>query len=268
MDAIDQRYRVVVSTETLIEMMDMLKGGNGEFFESDRKRIRLMAGTDVPVFLSSVGEYSLRTSLGIERPAKFQPVEFERWYEVITSATTRIQLFNEGVQWRKGRFIVNPDIIVEQQRAGKSSYRKWLKRYVTGRYTFPQQEQWALNHARQLGCELTPDEALKLGTDMSAAYEFSKRNFAVASAEGAFRENSRTREGDWVDGQQLMYLCDPTMHFLTGDRRIKSKCSASWQCGRILLLSSFVSDLGIQISDTTSEDSTSDSYLGAGGAEV
>lgn len=241
---IGERYQMVVSTETLIEMMDILKGGNGEYFEWDVKRIRVMAGIDTPTFLPSVGEFSLRQSLGIEQPAKFQPNDFEKWYRVITSASSRTQLFEYGVRWKSDRFKINPAVVVDQQRAGKDSYREWLEICRTGR-AFPPPERWAWTHARPFNLNLTLEQALKLGNDLSAAYEFSKSQFGKAKNDPKFKVDAEARQNDWVDGQQLMYLCDPTLHMLTDDSRIKSECSASPQSERIFLLPQFVSDLGI-----------------------
>lgn len=244
---IERRYRVVFSPETFIELMDTLKGGDGSFFEADRRRLRITAGRRAAVqFMHLPGEFALQRSLGTQRPAAFGPADFKRWYNVIQSAGNRSQLFERGVPRREYVMVFDPSVIEVQQEAGKTTYREWLQKAVTGTYAFSPPGGWALNFARDLGCEITLEQAAKLAEDLSAAYEFRKYDFNAAAQNRTYRWEKRG--SDWVDGQQLIYLCDPSAHFLTDEAKIKTKCAASPQSKRVLLLSEFIrNDLGMQL---------------------
>lgn len=243
---IERRYRIVFSPETFIELMDTLKGGDGSFFESDRRRLRITAGRASVQFMHFPGEFALKQSLAIERPAAFGPADFKRWYNLIRKARDRGELFERGVQRGECAITFDPGVIEVQQEAGKKTYREWLQKAVTGGYAFPPPERWAPMFARDLGCQITPEQAAKFARDLSAAYEFRNSDFNVAACNKTYR--CENRDSDWVDGQQLIYLCDPTAHFLTDEVKIKTKCAASPQSKRVLILSEFVrNDLGMRL---------------------
>lgn len=239
-------YRMVVSPETLIELMDTLKGGTGEYFDIDKRRLKIMAGKEGDgYFLPFPGEFALRKSLGLSVPATFSPNAFKRWYRLITSASTRYELFEAGIKRGDKTTTFDPDVIVQQQKAGKQSYREWLQTAVTGAYAFPPPERWAMAFAKELGYDISSEQATTLASDLSAAYEFRKSIFTSASANKNF--NSDKRDGDWVDGQQLIYLCDPTIHIVTEESSIREKCSDSPQRHRVLILKEFIKDLGVSV---------------------
>lgn len=56
--------------------------------------------------------------------------------------------------------------------------------------------------------------------------------------------NVKKRAGDWVDAQQLIYLSDSKVHFVTADNFIKEWASASKQSDRIFNLSEFIKHMG------------------------
>jgi hypothetical protein len=241
--AICKRYRIVVSPETMIELMRTFKGGSGEFFHEDRKRLGVMAGwTEYPVFLSLPGEFGIKASLGLNAPARFGRDEFRRIYKLFLAATSRHRLFETGVP--KGNRIVkfDPGIIERQHLAGRASHRSWLKDVLSGEYKYPPPDRWAVAFAKVHKLDLSVEQADTLATDLSA---FEKTLFEAAAKNSNYQPDGH--DGDWVDGQQLIYLCDPNIHFLTDDKSIKAKCAKSQQCHRVLLLPEFVRSLGHQI---------------------
>jgi hypothetical protein len=229
---------MLVSPETFIELIVGMHDGDGSHFQSDQTKVRVMAGTDRPVFLPFCGEFSLEKTLGIVRPARFTSSNFTKWYDLVTSATSRTQFFT----------VWNQELFVEQHRVGKDSYREWLKDCATGEYAdFTPPERWAENHAKQLGYDITPEQATRLSDGLSATYYFRKADFAKANKNATFKWDRPEREADWVDGQQLLYLCDPSIHMLTDESGIKRKCFPSPQSDRVLILSEFVRDLGVHV---------------------
>ena len=75
---------------------------------------------------------------------------------------------------------------------------------------------------------------MHLAKCLSAAFEYERTKFNLAA------NNSKLNVGkwdsDWGDFQQLFYLCDPSLHFLTDDEGIRTRCKGSEQSKRIILL--------------------------------
>ena len=103
---------------------------------------------------------------------------------------------------------------------------------------FPPPELWAALVAKNMKVTLSDAQCRKLGTAISAAYDYQKESFREAKA-AAKNYNVTKHDGDWNDNQQLYYLCDPSMHLLTDDAGIKRKCASSPQCDRVLLFKEF-----------------------------
>ena len=227
--------------------MDTLKGGDGSFFRFDKERMKVAAGKGTTVqFMRFPGEFALHRSLSNDRPAQFGPNDFKRWYNLIQRAEFRDELFEHGVVRGKYESIFDPNIIVTQQNEGKESYREWLQKAVSGGYSFPPPERWATTFAKDLGCDIAADQARTLAADLSAAYEFRNYDFNAAAANKSYRWDKK--DSDWVDGQQLIYLADSELYFVTEEAKIRTKCAASPQSSRVLILPEFVrDDLGIKL---------------------
>ncbi|MGD1068759.1 MAG: hypothetical protein ABSB15_01355 [Bryobacteraceae bacterium] len=244
--AIRKHYRIVISSETFIELMRTFKGGSGEFFKHDQNRMRVMAGWGAyPTFLSLPGEFTMKQSLGLNVPAAFGPTWFRKTLKTFLAATSRRQLFEDGVPMGKHLVKFDPEIIEQQHKAGEESHRKWLQDAASGQYIYPPPERWAVGFGEQLGVTLSPEQATTLANDLSAMYAFRKASFEIASKNKNYRWDNR--DGDWVDGQQLGYLCDPSIRLVTDEQPIRQKCATSQQSQRVLLLSEFVANLGITI---------------------
>src|SRR5579872_3678609 len=74
---ITRTYRIVVSPETFIELLETISGGDGSHFEADRDRLRLMSGGGKPIFLRFPGAFVVWKVLGLESTVtKFDPKDF------------------------------------------------------------------------------------------------------------------------------------------------------------------------------------------------
>lgn len=140
----------------------------------------------------------------------------------------------------------DPNMVEQGHLPGIDSYLETLTKAATGTYQYPPPERWAKNLAATLGHDLTLDQANTFASDLSASYEYRKSLFEMVN--GNRNYNPDKRKGDWVDGQQLMYLADPSMHMLTDESAIRQRCERSPQSERIFLLPEFVRDwLGIDL---------------------
>ena len=100
---LSRNFRVVVSAETFIELLNALKGGDGAHFESDKQRFRLMAGSGKPTFLRLPGAFTLSKVLGISTAdtssvSKLGPVDFQKWFRLTLRAKSRDEMLREGVR--------------------------------------------------------------------------------------------------------------------------------------------------------------------------
>jgi hypothetical protein len=112
---------------------------------------------------------------------------------------------------------------------------------VSGQYDDPPPEPWAVSFAKDFQVELTPPQASKLAADLDAAHCYRRSVFEMVKQAKTY--NREKRAGDWVDGQQLMYLSDPTVHIVTHDAALKHHCKGSSQANRVFALDEFVTTL-------------------------
>jgi hypothetical protein len=243
-----QKFRLVVSAETFIELLDAIKGGDGSHFESDRDRLRLMAGDGRPSFVQFPGAFVLGKILGM-RPAaaisRFGPSSFAKWFRLVLLARDRDELFR-GVrvpgQRKRRLWTFDPNVISEQQASGKAAHRAFLEKVRSGTITIPGRDSWAFGIAHMLGCSINQQQAVHLGAALDAAYEYEK---ALGTIVARGRYNFDKHDGDWVDSQQLFYLCDREVFLLTDDAGLQQRVANSSQGDRVLLLPTFLEENGI-----------------------
>ena len=241
-----RNFRVVVSFETFIELLDAIKGGDGTHFESDKQRLRLMAGSGGPTFLGLPGAFALSKVLGI-RPAnmpsvsKLAPSDFQNWFRLTLRAQSRDEMLRDGVRLtldpRRRVWVFDPTMITRQQRAAKTAHRKTLEDVRDGKLRTPSPDGWAAGIALALGRRILQDQVTPLANRLDAAYHYHKELCAVVASNSY---NFEKHDGDWNDYHQLFYLCDPTILLLTDDAGLGKRVGESSQRDRILNLRDFL----------------------------
>lgn len=63
-------FRLVVSPNTLAELSDAIKGGDGSYFDTDRDRLRVAAGNGKPLFVEWPVTFALKKILKLPHPTK------------------------------------------------------------------------------------------------------------------------------------------------------------------------------------------------------
>ncbi len=232
-------YRIVVSPETLIEILNGVIGAKtDEHLAKDQRKLRTATGNETtPTVLRFPGDFALRTVLGIQSslPA-FNPNHFRLWIKAVLHAGSRYELEQRHVRIpnRRATYGLDPKAIAIQQNEGKANHREWLQLAIDGTKTFPDRDEWARRIGIGLEINLTPPQSQELGNRLSAAYAFQSHTFRTAMAGPSY--NVTKHDGDWIDNQQLFYLCDSNLYVLTEEESIRDKCSTSKQSERILLL--------------------------------
>jgi hypothetical protein len=247
---LSRNFRVVISFVTFIELLDGIKGGDATHFESDKQRLRFMAGGGRPTFLRLPGAFALSKVLGIE-PAhlrsvsKLGPADFQKWFCLILRAEGRDEMLRSGVKHplaqRQLAAGFDPANITREQRAAKTAHRRILEDVRDGKRPSPSPDVWAAGIALALGRRIQQSQATLLANRLDAAYQYRKAMCDVA-ATGSY--NFDKHDGDWNDYQQLFYLCDPSIHLLTDDAKLRKRVVKSPQRDRILDLRDFLKSLG------------------------
>jgi hypothetical protein len=242
---INRTYRVVISPETFIELLETIRGGDGSHFETDRDRLRLMSGGGKPTFLEFPGAFVVWKVLGLKSTVtRFGPADFERWFRLVLIAKSRDQMINGLVDDPRSSRIsyrFSPERVTAQQNSGKAAHRRQLEKTREAGETRVSGIHWAAGIAKAVGHSLTSQQATRLLESLDAAFHYrNELQHLVCKGEYNFDKHS----GDWVDWQQLFYLCDPHIHVLTDDVRLKKRVGDSPQGERILVLRDFLSALG------------------------
>jgi hypothetical protein len=229
--------------------MELLQGvvsGDESHFENNRDRLRVMAGNGKPIFLPFGLTYAIKRVLGLEsKVSALTAVEFRESFRTSMDASSKNQLLNGQVNHplSSKQFGFHKHLILSPMDQGRKHHVR-LQNQARAR-SRPNQsiQEWAAESALEnAGLELTDAQATKLGTALDAAYRYDMDLFHDART-GQY--NFAKHEGDWVDQQQLNYLCDPRVHLLTTEIRIKERCGKSPQAERIILLTDLLKSYGI-----------------------
>jgi hypothetical protein len=74
----------------------------------------------------------------------------------------------------------------------------------------------------------------EIKTALSAYHDYEQAKLKAALDEPEYNPLSLTNQNDIIDAEQLVYLWDPTLCFLTADKKVKNRVKASAQASRII----------------------------------
>ncbi len=110
-----------------------------------------------------------------------------------------------------------------------------------GTVTLQPAEVWAAAIASMLSHKLNHQQSIVLAGGLDAAYEYQHELCAIV-LNGAY--NLEKQRGDWIDWQELFYLCDPNLFLLTGDGQMQRRIATSPQGSRVRDLRDLLKQLG------------------------
>lgn len=243
---INADYRVAASANTFMELLRGVVNGGDEYFNENRRSLQIMAGKGKPRFLPFGVTFALKHVLGVDSTiTPLSAGEFQSSFETVLRADDKQTLLDGRVKhpFSSKNFGFRKHLIDKPLTEGAEHNVKLFEQYrELGR---PDQTplEWARELAAENGdCRLTEAQALKLGEALDGAYEYDKYLWHRARRE---KYDFAGHPGDWVDQQQLLYLCDKRMHFLTTERAIRDNCAKSSQSSRILLLHDVLHSYGL-----------------------
>jgi hypothetical protein len=245
---LDSRFRRVVSVQTFWELLHQIEGGDGSQFNDDRQVIKVASGMSRKLLvLPNPLSYATEIVLKLPRlSAPIPPEEFKRMYTTIMKAKTRDELY-DGVPVIRGlkylrQFV--PEVVRRQQEEGEQAHVERLKWAKRKKLPFLPADEWAIAMMKQVNISLDEQQAAELGNRLDAAHQFDMQVWKAAIAPKS-NYNPEKHRNDWIDLQQTMYLCDPSIHLMTADKPLCKKISASHQANRVHFLPDYLAQEGL-----------------------
>lgn len=237
------RYKYRVSFTTFMEIVNALAGGDDDHFDQNRKRLLVLTDSIGCEFLPVPGQFIRTAVLGLasERP-EFAPERLEKvWLPAIKHARDKKNLSfgNIVVASVPSGVDVGIDLpsLRKEVEEGKKLWAEQLKLAKNDRKEMPSVERYAAfvlrldAHAPQ-----TQENIQRVATALNAAY-CHLAQIHHQSTKGAYRFENKLQ--DWIDNQQLIYLADPDLTFVTADRHLIAKLRKSRDRHRVLEFTEF-----------------------------
>jgi len=233
------KYEYCVSFTTLMELVNALAGGDENHFQQDRNRLLVLTSPAKCRFLPMPGQFIRNTIFGLplERP-EYSPERLRQgWMPIIRRALNKQELSSGGVAMRslaKGidlTFGIDLGMLRKYMEDGKKLWGEELRLAKNGEKEMPPPELHATFILRFNVYALeTQENVERLSRALDAAY-CHLAQIHHASTRSVYRFDKNLQ--DWIDNQQLMYLADPELTFVTADKRLIAKLGKSKDRGRV-----------------------------------
>ena len=139
---------------------------------------------------------------------------------------------------------LNFELIEQLLESGKAEHTRLLELLRAKQLRRPLPEEWVKASFQHLNLELAQSEWRRLPAALESA--FALNDFLCDQAE----QNTYSfadHDSDWIDVQQLFYLSDPSIHFLTHDERLRNRVRGCGQAARIISFRDLLTELGISL---------------------
>jgi len=243
------RYNYCVSFTTFIEIVNALAGGDEDHFEQNRKRLLVLTAVVDSEFLPMPSQFVRASVLGLpsERP-DFTPERLEElWMPALKQA-------RDGKGLCLGKVVLpsfsgRPELTVridlpslrKEVEDGKKLWAEQLTFAKKDGKEMPSVEGYAGFVLRfELHAPRTQHNVQQISKALDAAY-CHLAHVHHQCTKGTYRVENNLQ--DWIDNQQLMYLADPNMIFVTADRRLIAKLNKSLDRDRVREFTEFATSI-------------------------
>jgi hypothetical protein len=234
-----------ISALTLTELLVGLANADSQYFEKHKRRLCVLLSPNPQAEVFDFIQYFVARELGltIQRPAHLEN-DFLGTISLILSAPSKDALLQgfplpgtNPQQTAKIRL----DRLVQELTEIRSGYLK-IMGYRQGR-DIPKvsPQDWASNLLRFYGTSGDSDLIARVAESLSATYEFE---IAVNTLARNPNFSISRNASDLPDGQQLCYLCDPNVVFITNDSDFKTRAGKSPQATRIKSFAELLASVG------------------------
>jgi hypothetical protein len=255
---INAHYRYWISFITLKELCGRLAKGKDEFFEENKKPLRVLYEPAKIEFLAYPVTFALRTVLGVDVSRRFdrkyartEEEFYELIYKVVLRASSKRQLKVLGVPNPNSRpkiITFDLDHFDSHEDGPQKTFAERFKKIREGKVKNPTPRMIVEGLLEDLPSDCvrtgdiptpTAENYEKLEHSLDAACKHIC-NVAGLMKDGNYDISKPKNENNWGDSMQLFYLCDESMHFLTADKGFHNNTQGSPQQSRILLYKDFV----------------------------
>ncbi|MGA7796832.1 MAG: hypothetical protein WCA19_27715 [Candidatus Acidiferrales bacterium] len=243
------RYNYRVSFTTFMEIVNALAGGDDDHFGRNRKRLLVLTDVADCEFLPVPGQFIRTAVLGLpsERP-QFAPEQLEKvWMPAIKQARDKKNLLFGDVVVASvpsgADLAVRIDLpsLRKEMEDGKKLWAEQLRVAKDGKKEMPPVGGYAaFILAFDVHAPRTQENIQRVSRALDAAY-CHLAQIHHQSTKGAYKFENELQ--DWIDNQQLMYLADPDLMFVTADRRLMAKLSRSLDRHRVREFTEFAEDI-------------------------
>jgi len=234
---ISRKCRYQISVNTLYELLSSLANGDEGHFLTNQGRIRLLCAPAGREFLPLVGDFVRRKVFGFPaRRPDFRSGWLQIWAEVVLAAKTKADLQNGKVVLRKaghsGRsYGIDLQLLVRQIAEGKESHAQRLEKLRQGELLSSTSTTWSTAVLGLIGVPANDANRAKLLEALDAAHKYDESLYDMAKNHNY---DFSQHDTDWIDSQQMYYLADPSVLFVTCDSNIAFRVRGSTQRSRIL----------------------------------
>ncbi len=233
---ITSNFEYVISPLTLCELLRGVASGTDRHFNENREAIRVLVPPHKRKrFLDLPAAFALKTVLNCNRGApSLGTQDFEMMARVVLRAPSKNAL--EAGDARLGRssartYGFNSTLHVAQLLEGEREHVEQLQKLRKGDLQVPSHLTWAAGILARQGLKRSDEDYRKVAQSLEAAFHFDMSLYSRAQTSNYNFEKHAT---DWIDEQQLYYLGDPQMHFLTADGRLQQWITGSSLASRVL----------------------------------
>jgi len=237
---VEANFSYQISFITLKELFAKVSRGKDDYFEENKKSLRVLCEFPQPGFLPYPPVFALRTVLGLPVARRSRlPFPEEERHETILKAVLQCSgkaqlkagMPCPGRPW--GVLSFDLDHFDRHENKAQAEHLSLLQRVRAGSVEMSSGTELASFLLRDCGQAHDTESCNKLANALEAAYKFSD-NLSKMSNNNK-EANLEKRETDWGDIMQLYYLCDESMHFLTYDKKCRNQVQSRMQQSRILL---------------------------------
>lgn len=209
--------------------------GDAAHFDQNRAPLKILSPTHKKTFLRMPGHFVLDKILGSRKKNRgLEPADSEIQIRVALAARSKTDLAHGNVTLADSPRLsrgISLDALSDSIDNGRAAHAQRLEQLRHGLLDMPPWNEWARLWLRSLGYDATRSECVRVAEALEAArnYEMSLWKLAASNQYDFERHAS-----DWIDGQHLYYLCDPSIQFVVRDAQVKKRAGPSVQCLRIL----------------------------------
>jgi hypothetical protein len=236
-----KQYRYWISPLTAYELVAGLATGEDKYYLQNRRAIEVLYASGQGRFLPQLREFMPKVLFGETAviPSAAKP-DLDVWVRAVLRAPNRQTLESGSMRMQiKGKwrsFGLDLDDVNKQMRDIQKGYTSHFGTFRREKVPELTPQVWASMILTSLAKPETPDNERLVLERLDAAYRFDRVLFDF-SVDPNYDFSKHGPE--IVDAQQLYYLCDPEMFFVTSEKKLVNKLASSPQISQILTYEQF-----------------------------